>query len=194
MRPKDLRFVCELEGKKPQLVFEQDETYFVMTTMDNDERGNFFAVSNWDTEQVLREADKLGSELFHPRELNLFKHKEASYRESRIRAICYALVAQKQMMLEKVGREIQFRTWREYGYSRKQSSPSKTTPAAKPAPPPRNTFGRRSMTTIGRNGASRNPRGPRGEGRSRYIRFARNVGPKLVRENGNGTIRYVVQS
>src|SRR5262249_8793221 len=56
-------------------------------------------------------------ELFHPREISLFRSmKEESHRESRIRAICYVLVAQKQMMLEKVGREIQFRAWREYGY------------------------------------------------------------------------------
>ncbi len=136
MRPKDLRFICEIDGKKPQLVFEQDETYFVMTSMDDDERGNFIAISSWETEQVLREVDKLGGQLFHPREVNLFRYiSEASYRESRIRAICYVLVAQKQMMHEKVGREIQFRSWREYGYRSKPSASPKRSSREKPVQP-----------------------------------------------------------
>lgn len=122
MKPKDLRFVSEIDGRKPQLVFEQDGTYFVFTSMDDDERGNYHAISKWEIEQVLKEADKVDGQLFHPREIKLFRYiREPGHRESRIRAICYVLVAQKRMMLEKVGREIQFRLWQSFGQQHTRS-------------------------------------------------------------------------
>lgn len=109
MKSKSLEFYKQIEGKKKHFIFKQDDVFYVMTSMDEDKRGNFFSISQFEINKLLRYIQNLNLSLFHPDEIDLFKEIEKEYRTQRIRSICYILVGKDLLELEKYGREIYFR-------------------------------------------------------------------------------------
>lgn len=109
MKPKNLEYYYDVDGRKPHFIFRQDDDFYVMTTLDDDTRGNFLVVSNDELEEVIDRIISLRLDQFHPKEINLYRYiKDNNHREQRLRCICYVLVAQGYLMLEFVSREIQF--------------------------------------------------------------------------------------
>lgn len=115
MQEDDLEFVDVIVGRKPHYIFRQSDTYYVMTSLDDNSRGNFFAFSTGEVERVKKRIIDKGLTSFHPKQIDLYKFMEIEeYREHRIRCICYVLVSQKEIYIADHGREIHFRTWNQF--------------------------------------------------------------------------------
>jgi hypothetical protein len=115
MQENDLEFIDVIVGRKPHYIFRQSDTYYVMTSLDSNSRGNFFAFSTGEVERVKNRIIERGLTSFHPKQIDLYKFMEIEeYREHRIRCICYVLVSQKEIYIADHGREIHFRTWNRF--------------------------------------------------------------------------------
>lgn len=113
MNSKNLVFCGKVDGKKPHFIFSQDGIYYVMTTMDKDLRGNFFAIQSHELKRLKTYLVKNSFFDFHPKDVSLYREiHEESYRSQRIRSLCYILVFERDLELKRVGREIHFQMTR----------------------------------------------------------------------------------
>jgi hypothetical protein len=115
MKLQNLQFYDVIKGKKPHYIFKQDDVFYVMTSMDEDQRGNFVAIKLDEVNKVKARIKELNLYSFHPKQINLYRYMpDESHREHRLRCICYILVADKSLEMEKAGRELHFRVLRKY--------------------------------------------------------------------------------
>lgn len=119
MKPKDLIFWQEVKGKKSHFIFKQEDIYYIFTTKEGDTRGNFLIISQIEVDSVLKQLfDKIKRDTFHLRDIyqrikgvdfpTQLKDDNLDYFISRLRNICYILVAKNYLEIVKYGRSIYF--------------------------------------------------------------------------------------
>ncbi|MGD9630003.1 MAG: hypothetical protein AB7V18_12240 [Pyrinomonadaceae bacterium] len=110
MLADDLRFVRQIDGKKPHYIFEQGDEHYVFTLLDDDKRGNFFVISSTELDETKRSIQKehLHHREFHPKDIKLLRWMDKDYRISRLRSICYVLTARGFLGQIPAGRELHF--------------------------------------------------------------------------------------
>lgn len=119
MNAQNLRFVAVIEARKPHLMFEQADAYYLFTSKEEDTRGSFYRVGRNELAVVEKQlASPTIDDCFHIDDIwhkirgfarrSELKEREPEYVKSRLRNICYVLVAQGTLRLEKRGRRIFF--------------------------------------------------------------------------------------
>lgn len=147
----DLKYHARIDGHKPHFIFKQDPYYFLLTEMDAGTHGNFLAINQSEVDRVAIEliSNNIPS-VFHCDDIHKFIHGmnldvnkgDRTYRISRLFNICYILVANKLLRIEKEGNAIYFRkTSSQYAPSTAQptapkqpATPLKSNVPPKPAP------------------------------------------------------------
>ena len=128
LQAQDLKFWKEVEGgKKTQYIFRQEDTFYVLTTMDANRRGNFYAIHEAEVESVrkqLAEYKDIPDVFYCPNIFSFISNigiplpmhrgqtidkKLIAYYVDRLTRICYILVAQGKLRKEKAGRRMYFR-------------------------------------------------------------------------------------
>lgn len=119
MRQGDLQFWTVVEGRKPHWIYRQDGTYYIMTEMEEDSRGNFLTVDRIEVDRVRRElaVDSI-PKVFHCEEIypairglrgsERLKREDKDYFISRLRAVGYVLVGHGLLGIRKEGRKYYF--------------------------------------------------------------------------------------
>ena len=108
-----------VEARKPHLVFEQDDAYFLFTSKEEDSRGSFYRVGKDELEIVAHQlGDDAVAKVFHIDDVwhrvrgfarrSELKEREPEFVKSRLRNICYLLVANGRLRTQKQGRRIFF--------------------------------------------------------------------------------------
>lgn len=123
MKPINLKFWKEIKGgKKSHYIFTQEDTFFVLTDMDKEERGNFYAISLEEINCVRNQlCSNLIPETFQCSKIFNFideikgqkgyiknKNKEPRFITDRLTRICYILTGMNLLKLEKYSGSVFF--------------------------------------------------------------------------------------
>jgi hypothetical protein len=120
MKSTKLEYIATIIGRKPHFVYKNNQKYFVITTTDNESRGNIFIHPIQEVDDI---SLQISSSNFPNQFLidNTFKQiknivggkklmkKSESYFKSRYRNICYILCALGKLSVHKDGRFIGFK-------------------------------------------------------------------------------------
>lgn len=120
VRHEDLVFRTVIEARKQNLVFEQRDAFFVVTTKEEDSRGNFFRVGKDELENVrVQLAEPTIRTTFHIDDIwrrvrgyarrQELVERDGDFAKSRLRNICYVLSALGHLTVFKEGKRVFFR-------------------------------------------------------------------------------------
>ncbi|MBW4474734.1 MAG: hypothetical protein KME45_30800 [Stenomitos rutilans HA7619-LM2] len=117
MQHEDLKFWTEGKGGKPHFIFRQGRIFYILTCQKDGIRGNFMAISQGEVDRVRRQlaAASIPS-LFDCKKIYKsiqgidmqLDRNQPSYYIQRLRNICYIMVADKFLEIEKDGNLILF--------------------------------------------------------------------------------------